>query len=72
MVEMAQAKMKLASILTALLLLSTPARAIPCALVKAGYAPFAKQGLKAAENWMREHGYSEKVIKEALACLAGR
>jgi hypothetical protein len=58
-----------ALVLTVALLISFPAQAIPCWIVKASYAPFAKQGIKAAEKWAREQGYSEETIKEARKCL---
>ena len=59
-------------VLMLILLLSSPAQALPCWLVKATYAPFAKHGIHAAEKWGREHGYSEETIKEARACLVKR
>lgn len=60
--------MKIFLVLVALLY-PVPAQAIPCWIVKASYAPFAKQGIKAAEKWAREQGYSEETIKEAKRCL---
>jgi len=57
------------ALLIALLLLATPAYALPCWIVKATYAPFAKHGIHAAEKWAREHGYSEETIREARQCL---
>ncbi len=58
--------------LTAALLLSSPADAMPCWLVKATYAPFARHGIRAAEKWAREHGYSEETIRDARQCLVKR
>jgi len=55
--------------LSVALLISSPAQAIPCWIVKATYAPFAKHGIHAAEKWAREHGYSEETIREARKCL---
>ncbi len=52
------------------LLISFPAYAIPCALVKAGYAPFAKYGIASARKWMEKQGYSEQTIREAMKCLS--
>lgn len=57
-------------LLVAALLYPIPAQAIPCWLVKVSYAPFAKHGIRAAEKWAREHGYSEEEIKEARKCIA--
>ena len=45
------------------------AQAVPCWLIKLSYAPFAKHGIKAAEKWARENGYSEEAIKDARQCL---
>jgi hypothetical protein len=50
----------------------SPANATPCWLIKASYAPFAAQGIKAAEKWARSHGYSEAAIREARKCLEGK
>lgn len=58
-----------ALLIAALLLAAAPAQAMPCWLIKLYYAPYIKQGLKAAEKWARENGYSEADIKEARFCL---
>lgn len=50
-------------------LLSSPAYAYPCWMIKAAYAPFKKHGLGAAEKWARAQGYSEEEIKDARKCL---
>lgn len=56
-------------VLIAALLASSPADAMPCWLVRATFAPFAKHGVAMAEKWARDHGYSEAEIKEAKKCL---
>jgi hypothetical protein len=61
-----------ALMVVAMLLVTSPAQATPCWLIKVYYAPYLKQGLKAAEKWARENGYSEADIKEARLCLAKR
>jgi hypothetical protein len=53
-------------ILLAALLVSSPARAVPCLVVKKAVAQY---GETAVEAWARSKGVSEKEIEKARQCL---
>ena len=48
------------------LLISCPAHAVPCAVVKKAVAQY---GVAAVESWARAKGISEKEIEKARRCL---
>ena len=56
---------RLALLVTALLL-SSPARAVPCWVVKKAVAQY---GEAAVESWARTKGVSDKEIEKAKQCL---
>jgi hypothetical protein len=53
-------------ILLAALLVSSPAHAVPCWVVKKAVAQY---GERAVEAWARSKGVSEKEIEKARQCL---
>ncbi len=53
-------------VLAAVLLLSFPAHAIPCWVVKKAVAQY---GEAAVESWARSRGISDKEIEKARRCL---
>jgi len=55
-----------AGVLVAALLLSCPARAIPCWVVRKAVAEY---GEAAVESWARAKGISDKEIEKAKRCL---
>ena len=55
-----------AIVVVAALLVSFPARAIPCWMVRKAVAQY---GEAAVEAWARAKGFSEKEIEKARRCL---
>ena len=53
-------------LIVAALLASSPARAVPCWIVKKAVAQY---GEVAAESWARSKGISDKEIEKARRCL---
>ena len=53
-------------VLVAAMLLSLPAQAIPCWVVRKAVAQY---GETAAESWARSKGFSDKEIEKARRCL---
>jgi hypothetical protein len=54
------------TVLVAMLLVSSPAAATPCWMVRKAVAQY---GEAAVESWARAKGISEKEIKKARRCL---
>lgn len=55
-----------AMVLVAVLLVSFPAQAVPCWVVRRAVAQY---GEAAVESWARSKGISEKEIEKARRCL---
>jgi len=53
-------------VVVAAMLLSLPAQAVPCWVVRKAVAQY---GEMAAESWARSKGFSDKEIEKARRCL---
>ena len=58
--------MKCTFMIVAALLVSNPAQAVPCWVVRKAVAQY---GVAAVESWARAKGISEKEIEQARRCL---